>query len=151
MAGSYLLLFILKIFSFAYRISPSELSKLLPLWLRICEWVQSYSGLCWGAFKEIFWILLPTYLGLPRWLSGEESACQCKRCEFDPWFGNIPWRRKWQPTPVFLPGEFHGQRSLKDYSPLGPKESDMTEQLSTKLFKIDSMPFTLLYKYYLQI
>ena len=41
----------------------------------------------------------------------------------------IPWRRKWQPTPVFLPGEFHGQRSLADYSPWVPKESDMTEQL----------------------
>ena len=41
----------------------------------------------------------------------------------------IPWRRKWQPTPVFLPGEFHGQRSLADYSPWVPKESDTTEQL----------------------
>ena len=37
----------------------------------------------------------------------------------------IPWRRKWQPTPVFLPGEFHGQRSLEDYSPWGPKELDI--------------------------
>ena len=34
------------------------------------------------------------------------------RCEFNPWVGKIPWRRKWQPTPVFLPGESHGQRSL---------------------------------------
>ena len=47
--------------------------------------------------------------------SGEESACQYrryKRCRFDPWVGKIPWRRAWQPTPVFLPGESHGQRSL---------------------------------------
>ena len=43
----------------------------------------------------------------------------------------IPWRREWQPTPVFLPGEFHGQRSLAGYSPWGCKESDMTEWLST--------------------
>ena len=43
----------------------------------------------------------------------------------------IPWRRVWQPTPVFLPGEFHGQRSLAGYSPWGLKELDMTEQLST--------------------
>ena len=50
--------------------------------------------------------------GLPWGLSGKESACQCKRCEFDPWIGKIPWRRKWQPTPVFLPGKSHGQRSL---------------------------------------
>ena len=43
--------------------------------------------------------------------------------------GKIPWRRKWQPTPVFLPGEFHGQRSLAGYSPQGHKESDTTERL----------------------
>ena len=47
----------------------------------------------------------------------------------DPWVGKIPWRRKWQPIPVFLPGEFHGQRSLEGYSLWGHKESDMTEQL----------------------
>ena len=46
---------------------------------------------------------------------------------FDPWVGKIPWRRKWQPTPVFLPGESHGQRSLTGYSPEGCKESDTTE------------------------
>ena len=43
------------------------------------------------------------------------------------WVGKIPWRRKWQPTPVFLPGESHGQRSLAGYSPQGHKESDTTE------------------------
>ena len=50
--------------------------------------------------------------GLPRWHSGKESACQCrrcKRCEFNPWIGKIPWRRKWQPTSVFLPGESQGR------------------------------------------
>ena len=46
---------------------------------------------------------------------------------FDPWVGKIPWRRKWQSTPVFLPGESHGQRSLAGYSPWGRKESDTTE------------------------
>jgi len=47
-------------------------------------------------------------------------ACQCKRfkgCRFDPWVEKIPWRRKWQPIPVFLPGESHAQRSLVGYSP----------------------------------
>ena len=43
----------------------------------------------------------------------------CKRCTFDPSVGKIPWRRAWQPTPVFLPGESHGQRSLVGYSPWG--------------------------------
>ena len=53
---------------------------------------------------------------LSRWLGGKESACQCKRHKrrgFNPWAGKIPWRRAWQPTPVFLSGEFHGQRSLQ--------------------------------------
>ena len=56
-------------------------------------------------------------------------TCQCRRRGFDPWVGKIPWRRKWQSTPVLLPGKSHGQRSLIGYSPWGRKESDMTEQL----------------------
>ena len=52
---------------------------------------------------------------------------QCRRHEFHPWVRQIPWRRKWQPTPGFLPGESHGQRSLAGYSPRGRKESDTTE------------------------
>ena len=54
-------------------------------------------------------------MAFPGGASGKEPTCQCrklKRCRFDPWVGKIPWRRKWQPTLVFLPGEFHGQRSL---------------------------------------
>ena len=68
-------------------------------------------------------------VGFPGGTSGKESSCQCRRHGFDPWVGKIPWRRAWQPTPVFLPGEFHGQRSLVGYSPWGHKESDMTERL----------------------
>ena len=49
---------------------------------------------------------------------------------FDPWVGKIHWRREWQPTLVFLPGESHEQRSLTGYSPWGHKESDMTEQVT---------------------
>ena len=58
--------------------------------------------------------------------SGKESTCQWGRPRFDPWFRRIPWNRKWQPTPVFLPEKFHGQRSLVDYSPWSHKELDMT-------------------------
>ena len=54
---------------------------------------------------------------------------QCGRPGFNPSAGKSPWRRKWQPTPVFLPGKSHGQRSLAGCSPWGGKESDMTEQL----------------------
>ena len=50
-----------------------------------------------------------------QWLSGKEPICQCTRPGFDPWVGKIPWRRKWQPTPVFLPEKSHGQRSLVGY------------------------------------
>ena len=56
-------------------------------------------------------------ISLPWWLSGKESFCQCWRCRFDPWVGKIPWRRKWQPTPIFLPVKFHGHMSLAVYSP----------------------------------
>jgi len=55
------------------------------------------------------------------------NAGDVKRCRFDSWLGKIPWKRAWQPTPVFLPEESHGQRSLVGYSPRGHKESDMTE------------------------
>ena len=55
---------------------------------------------------------LQTREGLPRWLSGKGPACQCRRLRFNPWVGKIPWRRAWQPTPVFLPGESPGRRSL---------------------------------------
>ena len=54
--------------------------------------------------------------GFPGGASGKEPACQCRRYKrhgFDPWISKIPWRRTWQPTPVFLPGECHGQKSLE--------------------------------------
>ena len=63
-------------------------------------------------------------LGFPGVASGKEPACQCRRHKrhwFDPWVGKILWRRKWQPTPVFLPGESHGQMSLVGCSPWGCK------------------------------
>ena len=60
----------------------------------------------------------------------KELACQCRRHStgrFDPWVWMMPWRQAWQPSPVFLPGKFHGQRSLVCYSQWGGKQSDMTE------------------------
>ena len=71
-------------------------------------------------------------MGFPGGISGKEPACQCSRyksCRFDPWVGNIPWRRAWQLTSVFLPGESHGQRSLVGYRLQGCKKSDMTEAM----------------------
>ena len=60
-------------------------------------------------------------------LKKKKNPCQCrrlKRCGFSPWVGKIPWRRKWQLITVFLPGEFHGQKSLASYSPWGHRELD---------------------------
>ena len=74
-------------------------------------------------------------MGFPGGASGKESIYPCRRLKrrgFDPWVGKIPWRRKWHPTPVFLPGESHGQRDLVGYSPWGRKELGMTEQLTHK-------------------
>ena len=79
------------------------------------------------SFPLFSWDLLTTTIWtsrLPRWLTGKESTWQCRscrRCRFDPCVGKTPWRRKWQPTPVFLPEESHGQRSLVCYSSQGPK------------------------------
>ena len=87
--------------------------------------------------SRIIFAASPTCLGLPRGHSGKESTCQCRRRKkymFDPWVGMIPWSRKWQPTPVLLPGKSHGQRSLAGSSPCGHKESDMTEWLSTHAY-----------------
>ena len=64
--------------------------------------------------------------GLPWWLSGKEPAYQCKRCRFDPWVGKILWRRKWQHTPVFLPGKSYGQRSLAGCSQVKLTQSRLT-------------------------
>ena len=67
----------------------------------------------------------------PRWPNSKESTCQCRRRRrrgFDPWVEKIPWRRKWQPTPEFLPGKSHGQTSLVGRSLWGHKESDTTKR-----------------------
>ena len=62
-----------------------------------------------------------------RWLSGKESACQCRKSRFDPWVGKISYSRNWHSTPGFLPGKFYRQRSLAGYSPWGHKQLDTTE------------------------
>ena len=72
-------------------------------------------------------------MGLPWWLRQSRICPQCRRPGFDPWVGKTAWRREWLPSPVFLPGESHGQRSLAGYSPWGHKESDTTEQLTLSL------------------
>ena len=68
------------------------------------------------------WLAYSQGLGFPRWLSGKESACQAGDVGSIPGVRKIPWRWKWQPTLVSLPGKFHGQGSLASYSPCGPQK-----------------------------
>ena len=85
----------------------------------------------WGA--ESLSASMGNHMGFLTWLSGKESVCRCRRQRrlvFNLWVRKVPWRRKWQPTAVFLPGKFHGQRSLAGYSPWDRKESDTTERLT---------------------
>ena len=87
------------------------------------------SGLCSADYllMSITWLLISKSfysesLGFPGGTSSKELACQCRRCRrlgFGPWIRKISWREAWQPTPVFLPGESHGQKSLAGYSPWG--------------------------------
>ena len=91
----------------------------------------------WQYFPSSHWFRRSKELnlGLSGGTSGKESACQCKtrkRHGFDPWVGKIPWSRKWQPTQIFLPEKFQGQRSLAGYSPRGCKELETTEHAHTQ-------------------
>ena len=79
--------------------------------------------------EKITWACMYT-MGFPGGSSGKEFICQCrrhKRSGIDPWVRKIPWKRAWQPTPEFLPGESHGQSSLVGYGPKSHKESDVAE------------------------
>ena len=78
------------------------------------------SRLLWSSVMCCFSIYL-------LMVSGKESACQCRRCGLDPWVWKIPWRREWQPTPVFLPGKSHGQEELGRLLSTGLQESDTIE------------------------
>ena len=80
--------------------------------------------------------------GLPWGLSGKESTCQGRRPGSDPWVWRIPWRRAWQPTPVFLPGESHGQRCLVGYSPWGCKESNAVHFSCSAVSRLFVTPWT---------
>ena len=81
-----------------------------------------------SLFLDVKHFKILGYLGGAVVKNPPANAEDAKRCWFNPWLGKIPWRRIWQPAPIFLPGKFHGQRSLADYSPWGHKESDTTEQ-----------------------
>ena len=92
------------------------------------------------AMQETWIPLWPpsAFHGLPWWLRQSRICLQYRRPRFDPWVRKIPWRREWQPSPVFLPGEFHGQRHLSSCSPWSCKELDTVKQLTLSLFCFSS-------------
>ena len=116
----------LAVISYLQDQDPSLANQITPfISFVIDQEIWNYTML--SHWETPLWILLvvpanslPQHLWGPLWwLGGKESTCQCRRVRFDPWIGKIPWRRKWQPTPVFLPGKSHGQGSLGSYSPWG--------------------------------
>ena len=98
---------------------------LMPKWA-ILGWciLLPFKGSTLGSTAEFTLYKIPSSsiinTGFPGGASGKQLACQCrrhKRCGFNPWVGKIPWRKAWQPTAVFLPGESHGKRSLAGSGP----------------------------------
>ena len=105
--------------SFQYSPRSQWITPSYEIFLKRCILMNKY-----------FWQHIIYIQGFSGGTSCNETTCQCrshKRTGFVPWVGNIPWKRAWQSTPVFLPGESHGLRTLAGYSPQGHKESNMTE------------------------
>ena len=96
------------------------LSRVTLLSVYVLRWYYLYWLIRKGKINFLTSFSSTYLFGLPRWLSGKESACLYRRHKrlvgSVPVLGKIPWSRKWQPTPAFLPGKSHGQRSLAGYS-----------------------------------
>ena len=103
--------------------------------LQICVFFfNNFINFCFMHFMHEA-LLLSLYMGFPDGAVVKNPLCQCrrhKRHRFDSWVRKIPWSRKWQPAPVFLPGKSHGARRLAGYSLWGHKESDTTKGLSKR-------------------
>ena len=125
----FVCIILLIFFSTAYTVSHTSLYSVALSQSRVS---------LWEAVSEMQICILVAYSRCRaggRWLSGKESACQCRDIRdvgSIPELERIPWKSKWQPTPVFLPGKSHGQRSLEGYSPWGRKELDTTDWACTQ-------------------
>ena len=109
-------------------LKPKDLS---PCYHQISSRLPSISLWFWN-----YSVAVPSYSS-SRWLKGNEICLQCSRCEFDPWVGKIPRRRKWQSAPVFLPEKSHGQRSLAGYCPWDRKR--VRHDLETQFSSVQSL------------
>ena len=111
-----------------------SLSKLRDFVMDREAWHAAIHGVTKSRTQLSDWTELMDCYGLPWWLRQWRVCLQFGKAGFNPSVGKIPWRSEWLPTPVFLPGEFHGQGILMDYSPRGRKELDTTEPLTLSLF-----------------
>ena len=82
------------------------------IFLRLSSQIGSLSPNVYFICLCMYYLIGPVDVWRVEWLNGQESTCQCRRYRFNLWVGRIPWRRKWQPTLVFLPGKSPGQGSL---------------------------------------
>ena len=107
-------------------------TRQLKLYLSIYYVIFLLSHIACDLLQRVLSILFTAIvlIRLLWWLSGEESACQCRSLRFNPWVRNILQRRKWLPPLVFFPGKLHRQKSLVGYSPWVAKEWDTTQQLN---------------------
>ena len=103
---------------------------------------------CWElswTFKTAFFFCISSRITFAS--SGTKNL---QPMQFDPWFGKIPWNRKWQPTLVFLPGKFHEQRNLAGYSPWSCKESDTKDHAHARAYAHQKFTCYLLHLFYIK-
>ena len=108
----------------------------------VCDWINvpfNYGHIPVETLERRFTFIVSGFLVQASLVV--ETVKNLQETGFESWFGKIPWRRAWQPTPVFLPRESHGQRSLAGCSPWGRKESGMSEWLSAFSCSIESLSY----------
>ena len=122
----------LNLFNITLCVDYLEEHQLVIIHVYMCTYICTHkcSHMCVYIYIDLHTYIFThthTCMGLPQWLIGKESTCQCMRRGFHPKVGKIPWNRKWQPIPLFLLEKSHRQMRQEGYSP----NSHMTEQLST--------------------
>ena len=118
-----------KILTKSYIISPKKQGKILFDFNVLYIHIRVYSIYTYKFYYILYMCTYIHILDFPGGSDGKSVCLQCRRPRFDPWVRKMPWRRKWQPTPVLLPGKSHGRRSLVGYSQWCRKELGMTERL----------------------
>ena len=120
----------------------------MHLFILLYNFLLKYSSFTMCKCTSKWFSCTYIYKGFPGGtVAKKKSTCQCRRYQrlgFVPWVRKIPWRRRWQPSPVFLPGEFHGQKILAGYSPWGRKELNIAEHTHTHIYTYTYILFQIL-------